>query len=238
MEPFTEPLRQFMGPMGMGGMGRFGTEAIYSFVIIVCSLMVYYATKEMYELSSYKGIKYFRQAFLFFALAYFFRSFIKFILVYFNINEILEFSPRILGPITLFLFMYFSSMAIFYLMYSILCKKWESSRNKIYIFHFLALAISIISVISRDPLIRICLSLILCLVVIMIVYLAYTESKEKKKKHNLYVVYLLLSLFWILNIVDIVTPKVLGTFQLIIYLASLGVFLLVLYKVLKKVGPN
>lgn len=44
---------------------RLGTEVIYSFVIIVCSLMIYFGTKELYELSSYKGIKYFRQAFLF-----------------------------------------------------------------------------------------------------------------------------------------------------------------------------
>ena len=46
-----------------------GTELIYSFVIIICSLMVYFGTKELYELSSYKGIKYFRQAFLFFAIS-------------------------------------------------------------------------------------------------------------------------------------------------------------------------
>ena len=67
--PFMRPL------MSLG----FGSELIYSFVIILCSLMVYFGTKELYELSSYKGIKYFREAFLFFAIAYAFRSVIKFI---------------------------------------------------------------------------------------------------------------------------------------------------------------
>ena len=65
---------------------QIGAELIYSFVIIACSLMVYYGTKELYELSSYKGIKYFRQAFLFFAIAYFFRYSIRFILSFFNTN--------------------------------------------------------------------------------------------------------------------------------------------------------
>ena len=55
----------------------FGTEIMYSFIIIMCSLIIYFSTREMYELSSYKGLKYFRLAFLFFAVAYFFRSFIQ-----------------------------------------------------------------------------------------------------------------------------------------------------------------
>ena len=46
-----------------------GTEIVYSFVIIVCSLMIYFGTKELYKLTSHKGIKYFRQSFLFFAFA-------------------------------------------------------------------------------------------------------------------------------------------------------------------------
>ena len=119
------------------GMG-FGTEVIYSFVIIACSLMVYFATKELDELSSYKGINYFRKAFLFFALAYFFRTLIKFILVFFNIPRILEFSPKFLGPISLFLFMYFSSIAIFYLLYSVVWKKMGINSKGIYFFQILA----------------------------------------------------------------------------------------------------
>ena len=87
MDLMKHPLEFLMPP-------QIGAELIYSFVIIVCSLMVYYATKEMYELSSYKGIKYFRQAFLFFAIAYFFRYFIQFFLVFFNIKDILTFTYK------------------------------------------------------------------------------------------------------------------------------------------------
>ncbi len=233
-------MRQFIGGLGYFiGLG-FETEVIYSFVIIVCSLMIYYATKELYKLSSYKGIKYFRQAFLFFALAYFFRFIIKFILVSFNIRAILDFSPRVfgmvLGQITLFIFMYFSSIAIFYLLYSVMWKKWNNKPGKGYLFHTLAFIIAIISSLFRGSLIYLVLNVFLLLFVLSVVYIAYRQPKNKKKKHNLYIVYLLLFIFWILNIVDILIPNFFQNIQLLIYLASSGIFLMILYKVLKKTG--
>ena len=215
-----------------------GTEILYSFVIIVCSLMIYFGTKELYDLSSYKGIKYFRQTFLFFAVAYFFRSFIKFILLYFNIREIGEFSPMLFGNLTLFIFMYFSSLAIFYLLYSVMWKKWNGNSNKIYIFHGLALVISLISIYFKSSLIYLGLNIFLFCFVVFIVYTAYRNSKTKLKEHNLYAIYLLLLVFWILNVIDMLIPDFFQTFQLFIYLASSGIFLLILYKVLKKVGSN
>jgi len=226
---------------GFGGILNpgFGTEIIYSFIIIICSLMIYYGTKELYELSSYKGIRYFRQAFLFFALAYFFRSFIKFILIYFNVGMILEISPRmfglIFGQVTLFVFMYLSSMAIFYLLYSVMWKKWEGNSKKIYLFHFIALIVSVISISLRNPFVYLGLNIFLLIFVIFIVYIAYKNAKNKKGG-NLYVIYLLLLVFWILNIIDILLPKFFQTFQLFIYLASSGIFLLILYKVIRKAG--
>ena len=98
MDIMRPPLEFLMPP-------QMGAELIYSFVIVVCSLMIYYATKEVYELSSYKWIRYFRQAFLFFSLAYFFRYSIKFFLVLFNMKEILDISPRYVGWISLFVFL-------------------------------------------------------------------------------------------------------------------------------------
>jgi len=230
-------VRNFVSP-------GFGTEIIYSLVIIVCSLMIYFGTKELYELSSHKGIKYFRQAFLFFAIAYFFRSFIKFILVYFSVNRILDISPRIFAPlfsqITLFLFMYFSSMAIFYLLYSVMWKKWNGSSKKIYLFHLLAFIISASIILSRNALIYLGVNIFLFIIVLFVVYTSYQSTKKKSKehKHDLYVIYLLLSFFWILNIIDILIPEFLQIFQLFIYIASIIIFLMMLYKVLKKTGPS
>jgi hypothetical protein len=222
-------------------MQSFSTEVIYSFIIIVSSLMIYYGTKELYELSSHKGIKFFRQAFLFFALAYFFRSFIKLILLYFNVQGIFSIPPRLLNPfvsqITLIFFMYFSAMAIFYLLYSVMYKKWNY-ENRIYLFHIVAVILAVFSVVSRNPFSYLGLNLLLLVFVLVVVYVSYKTSKKKIKGHNLYAIYVLLLFFWILNIIDILIPTFFQNFQLIIYLASSGIFLFMLYKVLKKTGSN
>ena len=227
-----------MPPVGHLINPGFGTEIIYSFIIIICSLMVYFGTKELYELSNHKGIKYFRQAFLFFAIAYLFRSIIKFFLVFFNIGRVFEFTPRGLGIITLFLFMYFSSMAVFYLIYSVMWKKWNKDSNIIYLFHLLAFIIALVSIVSKSGLIYLALNVLLLIFIILVVFIAYNNSKNKKKRHNMYIIYVLLSIFWILNILDILIPSFLQTFKLFIYLVSIVIFLLILYKVLTKTGSG
>jgi hypothetical protein len=223
------PLEMLLAP-------HVGIELLYSFIIILCSLMIYHGTKELYDLSSHKGIKYFRQSFLFFAGAYFLRSFIKFIIMYFNIREIREFSPMFFGSVTLFLFIYLSSLAMFYLLYSIMWKKWNGNSNKIYIFHVIALLISFVSIYFNNPVIYLLLNIFLFLFILITVYLTHRNSKTKLKKNHLFVIYLLLFAFWILNVIDILIPEFLQMFQLLIYLISSGIFLLILYRVIKKSG--
>jgi len=227
-------------PPGIGMMNQmgFGIEILYSFVIIACSLMIYYGTRELYELSSYKGIKYFRKAFLFFAIAYFFRSFIKFIINYFSVSRIMDFAPREFGILTLFAFMYFSSMAIFYLLYSVIWKKLDRQPNGIYLFHVFALIIAFISIILPTVGTYLILNLILLVFAIFTVYISKQNISKKSRGSGLYVIYILLSVFWIFNILDILVPSFVQQFQLAIYLISSGIFLTILYKVIKQTGPN
>ena len=221
-----------------GGLGKLmnlgiGSEIIYSFVIIACSLMIYFGTRELYRLSSHKGIKYFRQAFLFFALAYFFRSFIKIALFYFEISELRKILP-IFGNITLFIFMYFSSMAIFYLLYSVMWKKWKSKLT-VYFLHIISLAIALTTLLFQNPLIYFLINILLFSFISFTVFISFKQSK-KKKSPNLYIIYLMLLVFWIFNILDILIPNFLQAFQLFIYIISLGIFLLIFYKVIRKTG--
>ncbi len=215
-----------------------GVELIYSFVIIVCSLMIYYSTKEMYELSSYKGIKYFRQSFLLFAIAYFFRSFIKLLLVYSGASRILDINIKYIGSITLFIFMFFGSLAVFYLVYSLMWKKWNNRSNKIIkVFYIISVLISFIIITTQETLVFIITSLFIFAVSIFGLYLTHKQSKEKKKKSSIQIIYTLLFVFWILNIIELLI-KFTYMYQIIIYLSSLGIFLVILYKVLKKTGSN
>jgi hypothetical protein len=215
---------------------QLGAEMIYSFVIIVCSLMIYFSTKEMYELSSYKGIKYFRQAFLFFAFAYFFRYFLIFFLEFFNIKNLLEISPGEIFSLSMIIFLYFSSMAVFLLLYSVMWKKWNHSRLRISFFNILALTIALIGTISRGILISLFLNIILLIFVALVLFVAYQNSKNKKKGKNLLIVYLFLFIFFFLNVIDILIPNFLQVYKLGIYLISIFLFMSILYRVLKKIG--
>ncbi len=208
-----------------------GIEIVYSFVIILCSLMVYFGTKELYELSSHKGIKYFRLSFLFFAIAYFFRSFIKVLVYFFGVNAIREL-PQITSIITLFLFIYASSMAVFYLFYSLICKKWG---NRILVFHAIAMALGLISVLHCNPMSYLFINIILFVVLAIGVFVSHLSLKGKKK-NNFFIIYILLFAFWFMNVIDILIPGTIGIYQLSVYLISIGIFMLILFKVLKKAG--
>ena len=212
------------------------TEIIYSFVIIICSLMIYFGTKEIYDLSSYKGIKYFRLAFLFFGIAYLCRSFIELIVMSFNIHEILEIYPLITGYVALFAFMYLSSISIFYLIYSIAWKKWKDKSKMIYVFHAIAFLIALASIIFNNKVFYIGLNVLLLISAVIMVSIASYNQQHALKKNNLLVIYLLLFVFFILNIFNILVPIFLESLKLLIYLVSLGIFFVILYKVLKKSG--
>ena len=133
--------------------------------------------------------------------------------------------------------MYFSAMAIFYLLYSVMYKK-RNYENKIYLFHVISVVLAVFSVVSRNPFSYLGLNILLLVFVLVIVYISYKNSKKKTKGHNLYAIYVLLLFFWILNIIDILIPTFFQNFQLIVYIASSGIFFLMLYKVLKKAGSN
>jgi hypothetical protein len=210
------------------------TEFLYSFIIIAVSLIIYFGTKELYNLTSHKGIKYFRLAFLFFGVAFFFRSFIRFIVTIFEIPELLNSNLSWLGSLSLFLFMYASSMAIFYLLYSVMWKKWNG--DKILLFHGLALIIAGITLAVRDLRIVIVMHLILFVFILIVTLISYEESKKARKGQHLHGIYLLLFSFWILNIMDLVVINPFGSFKLLIYIASISLFLTILYKVIKKIG--
>ena len=224
-----------MGPrMGQLGIAGIGTEILYAFIIIVCSLMIYFETKDLYDLSKHKGIQYFRFSFLFFAIAYFFRSFIKFIIGILDVDDILRINPFGFGLFTLFVFIFFSSLALLFLIYSIKWKKWDKIINGFIILPLISFVLAITAVIFNHILVYLFIHLVLLLFALGVLYLA----KSSKRKNNLYKVYALLFVFWVLNILDLFVPNVLQYFQLLIYLFSSFIFLLILYKVTKNTGPT
>jgi len=209
----------------------FGTEILYSLIILFSSLMIFVATRELYSLSNHKGIRYFRISFLFLALAFFIRTFIKFTIGYLGSEGILDIAPRFAGQVTGFIFVYLTTMAAFYLVLSLLAKK-TSEKNPLIAFHIISILTGIILVTSRNVL----LVFGLMNAILILLLIAAFASHKKKQKNKVYTTYSLLFIFLALNILDIIVPSFFQTFQLLIYLASTVVFLLILYKVLTRAG--
>ncbi|PJE81026.1 hypothetical protein COU58_04700 [Candidatus Pacearchaeota archaeon CG10_big_fil_rev_8_21_14_0_10_32_42] len=220
----------------------FGMELIYSFVIIFCSLIIYFSTKEIYKLSNYPGIKYFREAFLFFALAYFFKSFISFLFLIFNVRGIIEFSSIFFGVLTLFFFIYASTMAIFYLLYSIVWKNLKEnlreSKFTIPLIHIFVLVISATSIIVHETGVVILLQVFVFLFIAIQNYSSYRKLKSKKKSSSIHLIYLFLFVFWMLNLSDLLIVGFGPIIELVVSLASIGIFLVILYKVTRYAGIN
>lgn len=213
-----------------------GAEILYSFVIIFCSLMVYFGTREIYELSSYKGLKYFRLAFLFFAIAYFFRLLIELSVASFNVHEIVEIVPILWRYFALFAFMYFSSISIFYLIYGVLWKNLKKNSRIVYIFHAIALVIAAATIVFNNSWFYLGLNILLFVSAGISIYLSSYNPKFKSRRNHFQGLYILLLIFLTLNIINILVPIFLEVVKLFLYLISLSLFFVILYRVLKKSG--
>jgi hypothetical protein len=182
-----------------------GLELIYSLVIVTSCFMIYYSTKEMYELSYYRGLGYFRKAFLFFGVAYIFRYMIRALFVIFDLHDVFDLYPHVYGLLSLPLFLYFSSMGIFYLLYSVMWKKWNHEKNRLLLFHISAITIALVGTVFRLIAVHLILNIVLLSIVIFVLLVAFRESKNKQK-NNLYVIYLFFSVFWFLSVIDLLIP--------------------------------
>ncbi len=135
----------------------------------------------------------------------------------------------------MFLFVYFSTMALFYLLGSILWKRLGSNKI-IYIMHTISIVLSVIILYLNNTLYYFLINIGIFLVFLAIIQSSKKYSTDKGHISGVHSIYITLAFFWTLNILDILLPNFFQTTQLIIYLFSISAFLIILYKVLKKVG--
>jgi len=162
-------------------------------VVILCFL-IYLKTRESYELTKHSGIKYFRDAFLFFGLSYVARFF--FSLIFLSRMAFDIHIPRnIIMPGFIFIMGYLSTIGIFYLMFGFLWKKFD---NKMIIIaaHGIAALLSIIAFTTRSHLILLYLQSIFLIVAII---LSIMLHKGKKITQTIMFYYLLCAL-WLINL--------------------------------------
>lgn len=205
---------------------------IYVLVVAIFCFVIYFKTRGLYKLSYHKGIKYFRNTFLFFGIMYVLRLFLypfrreMVIPYFFNID---------LFKVMLFIMVYASLMASIYLIYSIFWKKiGKTIFSKVYMVHILALIIALIAVKEKTPLIFIIPQVILFLLLVAVSFLHYKRTKYKEHYSKLYLIYILIFLLWIITNVSEFLVLFFQEFILIIHSVLVVLLLFVFFKVIKE----
>ena len=202
-------------------------ELAFSALVIVLCLMIFFRTKELYRLTKHKGISYFRYTFLFFALAFLFR----FAFHLFSISGMVfdfRFPRQIFGPLPLLFTSYFSTVAILYLLMSLL---WKSVNTEHFLAatHVVALSVAVLAFLFR-------LAPVICLIQLIIIVatlvLAYVKSRHSKGFSRLFMIYALLFVGWVAN-VFVMSPgwRIPFGVNAVSYVISAAVFGVIFYKV-------
>lgn len=206
----------------------FSSEFVFSIVVIVLCFIIYFKTKDAFNLTQHKGIGFFRKTFLFLALAYMFRYVLRlhFLTRIFD----LALPPFYVQPITLLISSYFSTMAIFYLFLSLTWKRLKLKYMN-WLAHIIALIIAISSFLTGEP-----LFVIVCQAILLIATAIFSLrlSKKSHKLSKLFTIYVMLFFFWILSLLPFTTRRILPMeVNYVTQIISFILFIMVFIKVSK-----
>lgn len=207
----------------------FLTELIFTILAVFFCFLIYFKTKEVYELTKHKGIKYFRDSFLFFGLSYVLRFFFGLIMISTIAFDFMI--PReIIGPLFILPLGYFSTMGILYLMLSSIWKRFNTHKI-LFVGHMMAILLSVASFMTRSHIILLLFQCILLILVIIISFLKQSESEHITKTK---ILYFLLAGLWLVNllIIDNRRPIPFGL-DIFFQIVSLVVFYIIFQKISK-----
>ena len=182
-----------MHPTFMMSLDDFFIDIAFTIAAVIFCFLIYFRTREIYQLTKYEGIKYFRESFLFFGFSYVMRFLLGIVLLSRIVFGIVL-NRELFGPIFILPLGYFSTMGIFCLLYSLLRRKFPD-KKWIYLGHGIAILLSMVSFILRSHLILLAMQTLLLLAIIIIVI-----AQSKKKFSNTKLLYFLLSGLWLMNL--------------------------------------
>jgi hypothetical protein len=202
----------------------FGMELLFAVIIFVLCLIIYLKTKESYQLTKHRGIKYFRDAFLFFGISYLVRFSFMLAKLFFDIRLF----RGELGSLFILPLGYLSTIAIFYLGLSIVWRKFNT-KYLIFFSHTTAVLLAITSFITRSHLILIYIQSLFLIITVILIFI-----NHKKKKSSVKIIYVFIFIFWLINLWAIIPGKFLAMeYKILFHLISVGLFGIVYYKISK-----
>lgn len=205
-------------------------KLLYGIVIGIICLIIVYKTHKIYHLSFHEGIRYFRNAFLFFALAFFIR---------YLLGGLISFNLVDSGFFALIniLFEFFIIMAGFFLLYSLIWKRIDSPKGnfssvanmRIFIFYTMAIIITLLDFTWNEYLFMFLSQIIIFVIAAIISFVNYTKNGRKRGFLKFYFAAMVLAFFaWILNAVAGVYFNWDKIFLVYVYILNIAIFLLFL----------
>ncbi|NTV23328.1 MAG: hypothetical protein HGA85_03060 [Nanoarchaeota archaeon] len=207
---------------------QISVELAYTIIAVVLCFAVYLKTKEIYDLTKYNGLKYFRQAFLFFGLSNLLRFFI---IVFMSISIAFDVVlPRLMiPPFFIMLTGYLSTMAILYLIYSSAWEHFDRTRHQI-IAHMLAVTLALLSFFTRS---HVTLLLLQSILLIAALILNFSARSSHMKITQTRILNILICILWLLNLFFIDSRHAPFQIDIAIRAVSLIIFVVIYHKVSK-----
>lgn len=214
-------------------------KIIYSLAITLICAIIVFKTDKLFRLSFHQGIRYFRNAFLFYGAAFLFR----YILIP-SLSKLFgkyNFIPRAF-------FEFFLIMAGFFLLYSLLWKKLEYNQRtfkssllnrNILVFYLMAIIIVILDIIWNKYAFMFLSQFITFSVASIISYNNYLQRGKHRKFSKFYFLAMVLSFIaWLLNFLLVFWIGWNKGILINIYGLNIIIFLLILYGVIKLTNKN
>ncbi len=210
---------------------EFSIDVAFTLIAVIFCFLIYFKTRESYELTKYEGIKYFRGAFFFFGLSYLLRFFLSLVILSKIAFDFIL--PReMFAPFFILFLGYFSTIGIFYLIFSSIWDKFQKKQLLLW-GHVIAIILSVISFLTRSHFILLALQFVFLIAAMIF---SFVIEKERKKITKIRVLYFLVCILWLLNLLTIDHDR--GRFfsidvDLYSQIISLVVFIIIYYKISK-----
>ena len=211
-------------------------KLFYGLIAAIICLIIVSKAHKLYHLSLYEGIRYFRNAFLFFGIAFIFRYVLGGFIYFDSINPMYN-------QITMILFEFFILMAGFFLLYSLIWKRIEGESGgsfssilnfKVLIFYGMALIITIIDYIWSSYYFMFFSMIIIFVLSAIISYSNYIKNGKKGRFLKFYLLAMVLGLVaWILNAFFSAYFDYNKIVLFFVYLLNIVIFLLFLYGIIR-----
>lgn len=208
-------------------------KLIYGLMIAILCMIIVLRTDKLFKLSLHQGIRYFRNAFFFYAIA--------FIIRYIFGGLYLNFSP-IHYLVIKILFEAFLIMGGFFLLYSLLWKRFEGTGKNaisslfnvnICVFYLMTIIIVLLDVLWQTYSFMFFSQVVLFIYMAILSYLNYKDSKKQNFLKFYFIAMLLSLIAWLLNAFAALYLDWNKGILMIIYIINIIIFLLFLYGVVK-----